>query len=114
MHFINVGQGDCTFIAANGVTMLVDCGEDEVSGYVVSYLRKLGVGRLDHVIATHPHSDHMGGMYRIIDVFDVGDVIIPHIPDEQMPDCGTCARRQSLVERKNGNRQWRGYKVQSQ
>lgn len=86
MHFIDVGQGDCTFIAANGVTMLVDCGEDEASGYVVSYLRKLGVGRLDHVIATHPHSDHMGGMYRIIDVFDVGDVIIPHIPDEQMPD----------------------------
>ena len=85
MHFIDVGQGDCTFIAANGVTMLVDCGENEVSYKVEDYLRGLGVGRLDYVIATHPHSDHMGGMYNIIDVFDVGEVLIPHIPDEQIP-----------------------------
>ena len=85
MHFIDVGQGDCTFIAANGVTMLVDCGEYSVSSDVVSYLRSLGVGRLDYLIATHPHSDHMGGMARIIDTFDIGEVIIPHIPDEQLP-----------------------------
>lgn len=85
MHFIDVEQGDCTFIAANGVTMLVDGGEDAVSAYVINYLEELGVGRLDYIIATHPHSDHMGGMYRIIDTFDVGEVIVPHIPDEQIP-----------------------------
>ena len=85
MHFIDVGQGDCTFIAANGVTMLVDCGEYAVSSDVVSYLKSLGVGRLDYLVATHPHSDHMGGMARIIDTFDIGEVIIPHIPDEQLP-----------------------------
>ena len=85
IHFIDVGQGDCTFIAANGVTMLVDCGEYSVSSDVISYLRSLGVGRLDHLVATHPHSDHMGGMARIIDTFDIGDIIIPHIPDEQLP-----------------------------
>ena len=85
MHFIDVGQCDCTFIAANGVTMLVDCGEYSVSSHVVSCLRSLGVGRLDYIIATHPHSDHMGGMARIIDTFDIGEVIIPHIPDEQLP-----------------------------
>ena len=85
IHFIDVGQGDCTFLAANGSTMLIDCGEDDVSSYVEEYLRKLGVGRLDYVIATHPHSDHMGGMYRIIDTFDVGEVMIPRIPEEQLP-----------------------------
>ena len=85
MHFIDVGQGDCTFIAANGMTMLVDCGENDFSTKVTGYLRSIGVGRLDYVIATHPHSDHMGGMYRIIDTFDVGEVLIPHIPDEQLP-----------------------------
>ena len=85
MHFIDVGQGDCTFIAATGVTMLVDCGEDEVSDDVITYLTGLGVGRLDYLIATHPHSDHMGGMYRVIDTFDIGEVIVPHVPDEQIP-----------------------------
>ena len=86
MHFIDVGQGDCTFIAANGVTMLVDCGEYAVSSDVVSYLKSLGVGKLDYIIATHPHSDHMGGMARIIDTFDAGEVMIPHIPEEQLPN----------------------------
>lgn len=85
MHFIDVGQGDCTFIAANGKTMLVDSGENEYAQKVTDYLSKLGVTRLDHIIATHPHSDHMGGMHTIIDSFDVGEVIIPHIPDEQLP-----------------------------
>lgn len=85
VHFIDVGQGDCTFIAANGSTMLIDCGEYEYSAKVVDYLRGLGVKRLDCIIATHPHSDHMGGMYRITDSFDVGEVIIPHIPDEDIP-----------------------------
>ncbi|SHM41590.1 ComEC/Rec2 family competence protein [Ruminococcus flavefaciens] len=85
VHFIDVGQGDCTFIAANGTTMLVDCGEDAVSSKVIKYLRKLGIGKLDYIIATHPHSDHMGGMHHIIETFDVGEVIIPHIPDEQLP-----------------------------
>ena len=85
MHFIDVGQGDCTFIAANGATMLVDCGEYAVSSDVISYLRSMGVTRLDYLIATHPHSDHMGGMGRIINAFDIGEVIVPHIPDEQLP-----------------------------
>lgn len=105
IHFIDVGQGDCTFIAANGVTMLVDCGENDVSERVVDYLRELGVGRLDYIIATHPHSDHMGGMYRIIDVFDVGEVLVPHIPDEQIPTAvfyerflDSCAAKKVPVE----------------
>ena len=85
MHFIDVGQGDCTFIAANGVTMLVDCGEYTVSSDVISYLKSLGIGKLDYLIGTHPHSDHMGGMARIIDTFDIGEVIIPSIPGEQLP-----------------------------
>lgn len=80
-----MGQGDCIFIAANGVTMLIDCGEHEYSAKVTDYLRGLGVKRLDYIIATHPHSDHMGGMYKITDSFDVGEVIIPHIPDEDIP-----------------------------
>lgn len=85
MHFIDVGQGDCTFIAANGKTMLVDCGESEAAETVVSHLSALGVRHLDHIIATHPHSDHMGGMHTIIESFDVGEVIVPHIPDDQIP-----------------------------
>ena len=86
VHFIDVGQGDCTLIISDGQTMLIDCGENEVSGEVKAYLRNTGVEKLDYIIATHPHSDHMGGMYDIIGSFGVGEVIIPHLPDEDIPD----------------------------
>ncbi|MBO7394591.1 MAG: MBL fold metallo-hydrolase [Ruminococcus sp.] len=84
-HFIDVGQGDCIYIAAGQQNMLIDCGEADESARAVSYLQNIGVRRLDYVIGTHPHSDHMGGMDNIIDSFEVGEFIIPHLDDEDIP-----------------------------
>lgn len=85
VHFIDVGQGDSVLISSGGCNMLIDCGESEKSDQVIRYLREHDVGRLDYVVATHPHSDHMGGMYKIISEFDVGEVIIPHLDDSDIP-----------------------------
>lgn len=70
---------------SGGETMLVDCGEYEYADRVGTYLRSCGVNRLDYIIATHPHSDHMGGMAYIINNFDVGEIIIPHIDESDIP-----------------------------
>ena len=60
VHFIDVGQGDSIFIESGGETMLIDCGESSETDKVISYLEGMNVEKLDYVIATHPHSDHMG------------------------------------------------------
>lgn len=86
VHFIDVGQGDCVFITAGGVNMLIDCGEASESDKVISYLNNEKVKKLDYIIATHPHSDHMGGMSSIIDTYDIGEIIMPHLPDEDIPN----------------------------
>ena len=65
--------------------MLVDCGEYQYSREVADYLRDRGVKRIDYLIGTHPHSDHMGGMSYIIDEFDIGEVIIPQLAEEDVP-----------------------------
>ncbi len=65
--------------------MLIDCGESQYAGKVTDYLRELGVKRLDYVVATHPHSDHMGGMASVMKQFDIGEVIMPPLPDEDVP-----------------------------
>ena len=85
VHFIDVGQGDCIYIAAAGGNMLIDCGEASETVKAVNYLHERGVKRLDYVIGTHPHSDHMGGMDMIVSTFDIGEFIIPHIDDEDIP-----------------------------
>lgn len=85
VHFIDVGQGDCTLLACDGKIMLIDCGEYQYSSDVISYLTERGVSRIDYLVGTHPHSDHMGGMAYIVDKFDIGEVIIPHVSDDDIP-----------------------------
>lgn len=77
LHFIDVGQGDCTLIEANGHYMLIDAGERDQTETVISYLKAQGVSNLDYVIGTHPHSDHIGGLEGVIREFKVADVLLP-------------------------------------
>lgn len=83
--YIDVGQGDSILISAGGKNMLIDCGESEAADGVIRFLGEKDVTRLDYVVATHPHSDHMGGMYKIIDHFDIGQIIVPHLDDKDIP-----------------------------
>ena len=85
VHFIDVGQGDCIYIAAGEQNMLIDCGEAEESVKAISCLHDMGVRHLDLIVGTHPHSDHMGGMDRVIESFEIGKCIIPHLDDEDIP-----------------------------
>ena len=77
VHFIDVGQGDSTLIESNGHYMLIDAGENNQADTVISYLRSQNVSTLDYVIGTHPHSDHIGGLDKVIEAFDIGKVILP-------------------------------------
>jgi len=73
VHFIDVGQGDSIFIESpNGKTMLVDGGVKGAGQNVVSYLKKLGVKKLDIVVATHPDADHIGGLIPVLNSIDIG------------------------------------------
>ena len=85
VHFIDVGQGDSELIRTKNKTVLIDCGEREYYNEVISYIENLGISRLDYVIVSHPHSDHMGGMSYILDKFDIGLVIMPKVKEELTP-----------------------------
>ncbi|GAA5262116.1 ComEC/Rec2 family competence protein [Methanocalculus sp. MC3] len=74
-HFIDVGQGDAILIQYNGKNMLIDAGDRGYGSTVVSYLREQSVSRLDYIVATHPHADHIGGMTDVLDAFPVGRFI---------------------------------------
>ncbi len=78
VHYINVGQGDSIFVRLpNGETMLIDAGENDQGAVVCRYLTSLGVEKIDYLVGTHPHSDHIGGLDTVIMSFDVGVVYLP-------------------------------------
>ncbi|MDR0987407.1 MAG: MBL fold metallo-hydrolase [Ruminococcus sp.] len=85
VHFIDVGQGDSELITYGDKAMLIDAGEAEYGATVVSYLQKLGITKLDYIVATHPHSDHIGGLPEVIANFDVDKIITPKLPGDMTP-----------------------------
>lgn len=79
IHYIDVGQGDCELIQINNKNLLIDAGTTESTNTVIDYLKKQGITKLDYVIATHPHEDHIGGMAKVIKSFDIGSFYAPAI-----------------------------------
>lgn len=66
VHFIDVGQGHCTYIQGpNGTRILMDAGEFGNGGTITSYLSSIGVTDLDYSILTHYHADHCGAMDEV-------------------------------------------------
>jgi len=79
VHYIDVGQGDASFIEfPNKEVMLIDAGEKEYGEIVKNYISNLGYKNIDYVIGTHPHSDHIGGLQEIIENFNVSKVYLPN------------------------------------
>jgi competence protein ComEC len=67
ISFLDVGQGDCELVQApGGVTVLIDGGPPEAGPAVLRELKAAGVERLDWIIGSHPHSDHIGGLIDVL------------------------------------------------
>ena len=69
VHFIDVGQGDAALLLSGGQAVLIDAGTAESASALVRYLEERGVRSLYAVIASHPHSDHIGGMAAVLSAF---------------------------------------------
>lgn len=80
VHFMDVGQADSIFIELpDGKTMLVDAGGNSDGKRVCEYIRSRGGERIDYLVGTHPHADHIGGMDDVIREFEIGELYMPKV-----------------------------------
>ena len=77
VHYIDVGQGDSALVLCDGMSMLIDGGESSASSKVYSYLKAHGVDHLDYMVATHAHSDHIGGLSGALNYATVDKAFCP-------------------------------------
>ncbi len=77
VHYIDVGQGDSELIQIGDKNVLIDAGCND--NKALNYLKSQGISKLDCVIATHPHEDHIGGMTSVINNFEVGEFYAPKV-----------------------------------
>lgn len=76
VHFLDVGQADCTVIRQGDYTMVIDAGTDDMGTKIQNYLQKLGVSKIDILIVTHWDADHCGGADVLVTKFDIGKMYI--------------------------------------
>lgn len=79
VHYLDVGQGDSILIQQGANAMLIDGGEARNGESIVAYLKAEGITELQYVVATHPHSDHIGGLPEVLKSLKVQAVIMPNV-----------------------------------
>ena len=77
VSYIDVGQADSILIQQGSSSMLIDAGNNDDSQTVKNYVSNQGITKLDVVVGTHPHEDHVGGLDYIINSFKIGKVYMP-------------------------------------
>ncbi len=101
VHVIDVGKADSIYIRCKDKNILIDAGERDIYKTVNEYLRKNNVKELDLLVATHPHSDHIGGLPAIIDEFPIKRVIMPEIKEDMIPTSHSYENLLQALIRKN-------------
>lgn len=90
VEYLDVDQADCELIfLPDGKILLIDAGERGDGEEIVSYLKSKNIIKIDYLIATHPHSDHIGGMSDVIDSFEIGKIFAPRVAGNDIPTSKT-------------------------
>jgi len=94
--FFDVGQGDCSLIQIKKYDILIDCGKYAPTNSISNYTGDI----IDYIFITHSHIDHLGGIYSIINRFNVKHVILPNVIDEGFDDLVKLCKEKNIEIRK--------------
>mgnify|MGYP000233565248 CR=1 FL=1 len=80
LFIVDVGQGDAIYMEfPDGKNMLVDCGSEDESPNLISFLNSRKVKKIDYVIYTHADEDHIGGGEKIFSTYEIQSLYRPKI-----------------------------------
>lgn len=80
VSYLDIGQGDSIFVELpNQQTMLIDAGVNDVGEKIINYIKGRGYSKIDYLVATHPHADHIGSTEYVVRHMDIGEIYMPKV-----------------------------------
>lgn len=86
VHFIDVGQGDCSLIKCGDKNILIDTGDSVYSRKIINYLKSHNVNKIDYLIISHPHADHIGGLTEIAEEINISTIYMRDFDKADIPN----------------------------
>lgn len=84
VYFLDVDQSDCSIIMNNGQVLMIDTGAPDQITTIREALQSLGITKIDYLIITHQHDDHMGCAQTILQNYEVANIIMPKLSKVNM------------------------------
>ena len=84
IYYLDVGQGDCTIVKSNESVMMIDTSTQNHTLDIQEALKSLSIDKIDYLVITHQHDDHMGSAKDIIDKYQVENIIMPKLSEINM------------------------------
>ncbi len=101
VYYLDVGNADCILLRQDEHAMMIDAGERGDYDAILSALRRHNVQRLDLVIATHPHADHIGSMEKIIQEVEIDRFLMSFMPEDETPTTSVYVNMLKALEQKD-------------
>ena len=79
VYYFNVGQADAILLELSDHYMMIDAGNNVDGPLLVNFMKNVGVEKIDYLVATHAHEDHIGGIDNIIDSFEINKFYMPDV-----------------------------------
>ena len=62
VYYLDVGQADAAVLLCDGEVMMIDGGNAGDSDFIYAWLEKQGIDKIDVMVCSHSHEDHVGGL----------------------------------------------------
>lgn len=84
VYYLDAGQSDCTIVTSGDEVMMIDSGTYNQLDTIVAALKSLNINTIDYLVITHQHDDHMGSASKIIENYNVKNIIMPRLTEINM------------------------------
>lgn len=81
VYCLDIGQSDCTIIKCDDKVMMIDTGTSNQLYHIRTALYALEIEKIDYMVVTHQHDDHMSGAVELIEHYDVLNILMPKLSD---------------------------------